>query len=167
MEKHTWSVGGSIKEILQEVWCGAPGPVIVDTLMISSRSTHRERRPVPQTRLEGLAWSSRFLGFLEVSLHCLWFEVAFYHTTPCLASPGPLTLAVWAPASGQFGGALGFIILPGPFVALPVKGPCYVRSWGLGNVCLSEQRLVSGLANNVVNPSDLLTFIVDSAPKRN
>lgn len=167
MEKHTWSVGGSIKEILQEVWCGAPGPVIVDTLMISSRSRHRERRQVLRTRLEGLAWSSRFLGFLEVSLHCLWFEVAFYHTTPCLASSGPLTLAVWAPASGQFGGALGFIILPGPFVALPVKGPCYVRSWGLGNDCLSEQRLVSGLANNVVNPSDLLTFIVDSAPKRN
>lgn len=148
------------------MWCGTPGPLIVDTMMISSRSTHREKRQVPWTHLEGLAWSSRFLGFLEVSLPYLWFKAAFHYTTPCHASPGPLTLTVWAPASVQFGGALGFITLPGSFVALPVKSPYYVHSWGLGNDCLSEQRLVSGLANNVVNPSDLLTFIVDSAPKK-
>lgn len=148
------------------MWCGSPGPLIVDTMMIPSRSTHRERRQVPRTCLEGLVWSSRFLGFLELSLHCLWFEAAFHHTTLLLASPGPLTLTFRAPASAQFDGALGFITLPGSFVALPAKGPCYVRSWGLGNDCLSEQRLVSGLANNVVNASDLLTFIVDSAQKK-
>lgn len=149
------------------MWCGSPGPLIVDTMMIPSRSTHRERRQVPRTCLEGLAWSSRFLGFLELSLHCLWFQAAFHHTTLLLASPGPLTLTVWALGSAQFGGALGFITLPGSFVALPAKGPCYVHSWGLRNDCLYEQRLVSGLANNVVNPSDLLTFIFDSATPQN
>lgn len=118
------------------MWCGSPGPLIVDTMMIPSRSTHRERRQMPRTCLEGLAWSSRFLGFLELSLHCLWFQAAFHHTTLLLASPGPLTLTVWALASAQFGGALGFITLPGSFVALPAKGPCYVNSWGLGNDCL-------------------------------
>ena len=106
------------------------------------------------------------LAFWNSPLHCLWFQAAFHHTTLLLASPGPLTLTVWAPASAQFSGALGFTTLPRSFVALPAKGPCYVHSWGLGNDSLSEQRLVSGLANNVVNPSDFLTIIFDSAQKK-